>query len=86
MDLDKAFEIVGNLFMLDTATLYIMTFKTSNHDRSEFKLGLQYLEMVHNCKYLRITIDSGLTFTRHMPGTKRKVDSRFSTINACRCS
>ena len=43
---------------------------------------LYYLEMVHNYKYLGINIDSPLTFTRHVAGTKRKVDVRCNIIKA----
>ena len=45
-----------------------------------FKLGLQYLEMVNNYRYLGIAIDRRLIFTRHVTDTKRKVDSRFNMI------
>jgi len=40
------------------------------------------MDMVQNYTYLRITIDSRFTFTRHVAETKLKVDSRFNMIKA----
>ena len=57
-----------------------MAFITSRQSQYKFQLGLQYLKMVNNYKYLDIIIDSRLTLSRHVEETKHKVHSRFNMI------
>ena len=57
---------------------------TRNHAalayQHKFKLGLQYLKMVNNYKYIRITTFTRLTPPPLVAETKRKVDSSFTMI------